>query len=334
MLIAITGRMAIGKSTIIQNMSLSVPHVKFDLDKAAHKYSQSADIQEFIESNRSTVDQTTKDICWKNIFSESNKYRQFCALYEPYLIKEVQEIIHFYQFSDAIKIVEASALYAYPKLRQLFDAVIELGTTAESREENIESRADLANERFKVEIADALYVSCGTDFLNIGLGKNPSMILSKLITKLYRRLNGQHVSRAYFCGSFEPMTIGHYDIYERACEMFDEVIFVKAKNPSKSDTLRESPKYLQLVTTTYIPTLLRGESGVTNLIRGVRTEKDYVEAIEWFRSIEIIVGSGKVELILLPASKELENVSSTFVRALEKLSENDAKRFIVPNHFA
>lgn len=335
MLIAIIGKMAVGKSTVIKNMKLTVPHIKFDLDKIAKQYSEHEDIKAFIESNRRIVDETTKEICWKNVFGESVKYRQLCELYEPHLIAEVQKIIDAHQFSDCVKIVEASALHAYPKLQKMFDAIIEIGTTTEQRQKNIESRADLVDEQYKIKIADALFVSCGDHFLNVGIGKQPEMLLRQLIQRLYKQNSGIiATTKAFFCGSFDPLTVGHYDAYERACELFDEVKFVKAQNPSKPEGDWGFPKYIRLVTTTYIPSIIRGESGVTTLIRGVRTEKDYVEAIEWFRSIEAIVGSSKVRLVLIPASREFENISSTFVRALSNLNDEDANKFIVPFHMA
>ncbi|MCP4722706.1 MAG: adenylyltransferase/cytidyltransferase family protein, partial [Desulfobacteraceae bacterium] len=38
---------------------------------------------------------------------------------------------------------------------------------------------------------------------------------------------------AIYPGSFDPLTLGHVDVIERALEIFDEVIVAVLHNPSK-----------------------------------------------------------------------------------------------------
>ncbi|MBR1965749.1 MAG: pantetheine-phosphate adenylyltransferase [Lentisphaeria bacterium] len=49
------------------------------------------------------------------------------------------------------------------------------------------------------------------------------------------------MKRVLYPGSFDPFTIGHYDLVERACKLFDEVIVGVAVNPGKNPlfTLQE-----------------------------------------------------------------------------------------------
>lgn len=42
------------------------------------------------------------------------------------------------------------------------------------------------------------------------------------------------MKRVLYPGSFDPFTIGHYDLVERACKLFDEVIIGVAVNPGKN----------------------------------------------------------------------------------------------------
>jgi len=42
------------------------------------------------------------------------------------------------------------------------------------------------------------------------------------------------VSRAIFAGTFDPVTMGHLDLVERACELFDELIVAVAVGHHKS----------------------------------------------------------------------------------------------------
>lgn len=49
------------------------------------------------------------------------------------------------------------------------------------------------------------------------------------------------MKRVLYPGSFDPFTIGHFDLVERACKLFDEVIVGVAVNPGKNPlfTLQE-----------------------------------------------------------------------------------------------
>lgn len=42
------------------------------------------------------------------------------------------------------------------------------------------------------------------------------------------------MKRVLYPGSFDPFTIGHFDLVERACKLFDEVIVAVAVNPGKN----------------------------------------------------------------------------------------------------
>ena len=42
--------------------------------------------------------------------------------------------------------------------------------------------------------------------------------------------------RAIFPGSFDPFTVGHYDIVKRGLELFDEIIIGIGRNSTKKET--------------------------------------------------------------------------------------------------
>ena len=42
--------------------------------------------------------------------------------------------------------------------------------------------------------------------------------------------------RAIFPGSFDPFTVGHYDIVKRGLELFDEIIIAIGRNSTKKET--------------------------------------------------------------------------------------------------
>ena len=44
------------------------------------------------------------------------------------------------------------------------------------------------------------------------------------------------MKRAIFPGSFDPFTVGHYDIVKRGLELFDEIIIGIGRNSTKKET--------------------------------------------------------------------------------------------------
>ena len=51
-------------------------------------------------------------------------------------------------------------------------------------------------------------------------------------------------------GSFDPVTLGHLDIIERAAELFDEVIVLVMSNRSKSGSLFTVEERIELISRT------------------------------------------------------------------------------------
>mgnify|MGYP002230222982 CR=1 FL=1 len=80
------------------------------------------------------------------------------------------------------------------------------------------------------------------------------------------RLGGLAMRRAVCPGSFDPVTKGHIDIFERASAMFDELIISVFHNPGKDkamfsmeervEMLREATKHIPNVRVTCFSGLL------------------------------------------------------------------------------
>lgn len=45
------------------------------------------------------------------------------------------------------------------------------------------------------------------------------------------------MTKAIFPGSFDPLTMGHMNVIERACKIFDEVIVIILENSEKEHCL-------------------------------------------------------------------------------------------------
>lgn len=131
--------------------------------------------------------------------------------------------------------------------------------------------------------------------------------------------------RAIFPGTFDPFTIGHYSVVERALTFMDEIIIGIGVNESKR-TWFPTQKRIDMVTKLYadeprvkvaaydnLTVDFAREQGAGFIIRGIRTVRDF-EYEETIADINRKLAG--IETILLFTEPELTSVSSTIVREL------------------
>lgn len=134
---------------------------------------------------------------------------------------------------------------------------------------------------------------------------------------------------ALFAGSFDPFTIGHKSIVDRAVGLFDTVIIGLGVNTSKSPWMPLEER-LAAIRSVYageprvivesfsgLASDFAREKGVRYLVRGVRSVADF----EYERNMadaNRLIASGGLETILIPALPELAAVSSSLVRELAR----------------
>ena len=90
--------------------------------------------------------------------------------------------------------------------------------------------------------------------------------------------------KCVYAGSFDPFTVGHYDIYKQAKEIFDEVILVIANNPlkvrkfdaHKMDKILREKFGINVVSYGGLVADYCRENGVNFLVRGIRNTTDYL----------------------------------------------------------
>lgn len=142
---------------------------------------------------------------------------------------------------------------------------------------------------------------------------------------------------ALFPGSFDPFTIGHYDIVERALGLFDRVVIAIGENNTKQPifplderltairkAFADQPR-VEVVSYSDLTVDLAQRIGAQFIIRGVRDTRDF----EYERSIaEANRQLGNIETVLLYTRPEYAHISSTLVRDLLKHGR-DVKEFIV-----
>ncbi len=129
---------------------------------------------------------------------------------------------------------------------------------------------------------------------------------------------------AVFPGTFDPMTLGHADLINRASLLFNRVIVAVAESPAKHtlfplkdrvDAIKESVKDRKNIEvegfTGMLPDFLK-EHKARVLIRGIRTVADYDYEMSLSGMYRMVMP--EVEIVMLPASGDLAFISSTFVR--------------------
>lgn len=144
------------------------------------------------------------------------------------------------------------------------------------------------------------------------------------------------MKRAIFPGTFDPFTIGHQSIVNRALTFMDELIIGIGINETKHTyfTLEKRLEQIQRfyadnprVKVCAYATLtidFAKEMGAEFMIRGIRTVKDF----EYEESIaDINRRLGGIETILLFTEPELSCISSTLVRDLLSFGK-DISQFI------
>ncbi len=127
-------------------------------------------------------------------------------------------------------------------------------------------------------------------------------------------------------GSFDPVTNGHVDIFERSAKLVDKLIVAVFVNPSKNpmfsmeervELLRESTKHLKNVEVDSFGGLLNEyvRSHNSNLIiRGLRAFNDFEH--EFQRALLIKSIDPDIETAFIMTSSEYSFLSSSGVREL------------------
>ena len=144
---------------------------------------------------------------------------------------------------------------------------------------------------------------------------------------------------ALFPGTFDPITLGHVDIIDRALPMFDKLIVGIGRNANKQPMFSEEDR-LRWIMETYSGNDKIGavvyegltvecckRVGAQFILRGIRYVSDfeYEKAIaDMNRSID-----HAVETIFLTCSPQFTSVASTLVRDVYR-NGGDVRQFLPP----
>lgn len=144
--------------------------------------------------------------------------------------------------------------------------------------------------------------------------------------------------KLFFPGSFDPFTVGHADIVERALGMGFEIVIAVGINEGKKPmytTLqrleaiqafyKSNPSIKVVVYNGLTVDAVRG-NGCDAILRGIRSVSDYDRERNLADINRAIAG---VETILLVSSPQVQHVSSSLVRELVSFGRDDAYDLVI-----
>ena len=139
------------------------------------------------------------------------------------------------------------------------------------------------------------------------------------------------VTKALYAGSFDPLTLGHLDIIERASNIFDEVVVGFVVNLEKKtmftfeermDMIKEVTKHLPNVTVDMCDGLLAdyvNANGFNVVVRGLRGVSDF-DSEKQMAQLHQYLYKDKVETVFLISDSTSSKLSILFVILIEYLS--------------
>ena len=133
-------------------------------------------------------------------------------------------------------------------------------------------------------------------------------------------------SIAVFAGSFSPFHKGHYNVLQKAENIFDKVIVAFGQNPEKKDihgyklpqTLKNRQiEYYEGLLTDFVA----GLGHEFTVIRGLRNSTDFTYEQNLYRYIQELMPD--IRIVNIFCDKEFEHISSSGIRTLEKFGRHN-----------
>jgi pantetheine-phosphate adenylyltransferase len=135
------------------------------------------------------------------------------------------------------------------------------------------------------------------------------------------------MSGAVCPGSFDPVTLGHVDVFERAAAQFDEVVVAVLVNPSKNGMFSLDER-LEMIAecTTHLPNLRAEASsglvvdfvksrGLNAMVKGLRTGTDFEYELQMAQMNKHIAG---VDTFFVATAPRYSFVSSSLAKEVAR----------------
>ena len=147
------------------------------------------------------------------------------------------------------------------------------------------------------------------------------------------------MKQALFPGSFNPFTIGHHNIIEKAAQLFDVIHVVQFVNPEKNgarnSTLHNyNDEIIDNCKVIYEPDIVTNlyttdwcfKNGVKYMIRGIRTPNDFQYEEKLYIANKNRLPD--IETVLFIADVTQRDISSSYVRKLLLTNPREAQKYI------
>jgi pantetheine-phosphate adenylyltransferase len=148
------------------------------------------------------------------------------------------------------------------------------------------------------------------------------------------------MNEAAICaGTYDPLTLGHLDVIERATRIFPRVVVAVASNPGKNPLfslderirmIRASTEHLKGVEVDHFDGLLVNfaeKKGVKTIVRGLRAFSDF--EYEFQMALTNRKLKPQIETIFLMPKQDYSYVTSSNVREVAALG-GDSSQFVPP----
>ncbi|MEL6940046.1 MAG: pantetheine-phosphate adenylyltransferase [Cyanobacteria bacterium J06598_1] len=147
---------------------------------------------------------------------------------------------------------------------------------------------------------------------------------------------------AIYPGSFDPITLGHLDIITRSSKLYDRVVVVVSRNPSKNPlfTVEQRMAQIEKATQSLANVFVDSFDGLTVsyakahqakvLLRGLRVLSDFEKELQMAHTNKTL--SNEIETVFLATSTEYGFLSSSLVKEIAKFG--GPINHLVPDHIA
>ena len=143
--------------------------------------------------------------------------------------------------------------------------------------------------------------------------------------------------RAIYPGTFDPMTKGHIDLIERACNLFDEIVIAiaasEAKNPlftlderiKIAEKIFESNEKVKVIGFSGLLVDLAKDNNAKILIRGLRVVADFEYEFQLANMNRAMMP--ELESVFLTPKEQYSYISSSLVKEICKMG-GDVSEFV------
>ncbi|WP_250121250.1 pantetheine-phosphate adenylyltransferase [Chroococcidiopsis sp. CCMEE 29] len=147
---------------------------------------------------------------------------------------------------------------------------------------------------------------------------------------------------AIYPGSFDPITLGHLDLIERGCRLFEQVIVAVLQNPNKApmftvqerlEQIRRSTLHLPNLEVDFFDGLTVNYAQMRRaqvLLRGLRAVSDFEAELQMAHINKTL--SDQIETVFLATSNEYSFLSSSVVKEIARFG--GPIDHLVPQHVA